>query len=179
MLKQHFLHGSLDETIYMRQLPGFEVEGQCDKVCLLKRSLYGLKQSPRQWYIRFDDYILSKGFKKSCYDNCVYYRKYTKGEFVYLLLYVDDMLVACKDRAEINATKQLLMCEFDMKELGDAKKILGMEIKWNRDLRQLKLTQTGYVNKVLQNFDMNKLKSVVTLLAQHFKLSNRDSPSTE
>ncbi|GKF02781.1 retrovirus-related pol polyprotein from transposon TNT 1-94 [Tanacetum coccineum] len=74
------------EVIYMRQPPGYE---RGDKVCLLKKSLYGLKQSPRQWYKRFDEYMLSNGFKRSSYDSCVYYRSYAPGEYIYLLLYVD------------------------------------------------------------------------------------------
>jgi hypothetical protein len=53
------------------------------------------KQSPRQWYSRFDEYMLSNGFKRSSYDSCVYYRSYAPGEYIYLLLYVDDMLIAC------------------------------------------------------------------------------------
>ncbi|GKB43182.1 retrotransposon protein, putative, ty1-copia subclass [Tanacetum coccineum] len=72
-VKTTFLHGNLEEVIYMRQPPGYE---QGNKVCLLKKSLYGLKQSPRQWYRRFDEYMLSNGFKRSSYDSCVYYRSY-------------------------------------------------------------------------------------------------------
>ncbi|GKF97224.1 retrovirus-related pol polyprotein from transposon TNT 1-94, partial [Tanacetum coccineum] len=118
-VKMAFLHGNLKEVIYMRQPPGYE---QGNKVCLLKRSLYGLKQSPRQWYRRFDEYMLRNGFKHSSYDDCVYYRSYAPGEYIYLLLYVDDMLIAYKSNAEIGSTKSLLKKEFDMKELGEAKK---------------------------------------------------------
>ncbi|GJT88575.1 retrovirus-related pol polyprotein from transposon TNT 1-94 [Tanacetum coccineum] len=89
----------------MRQPPGYE---QGNKVCLLKKSLYGLKQSSRKWYRRFDEYTLSNGFKRSSYDSCVYYRSYAPGEYIYLLLYVDDMLIACKSKAEIGSTMSLL-----------------------------------------------------------------------
>nr|GEY07578.1 retrotransposon protein, putative, Ty1-copia subclass [Tanacetum cinerariifolium] len=75
-VKTTFLHGNLEEMIYMRQPPGYE---QGNKVCLLKKSLYGLKQSPRQWYRRFDEYILSNGFKRNSYDNCVYHKSYALG----------------------------------------------------------------------------------------------------
>ncbi|KAJ0489574.1 putative RNA-directed DNA polymerase [Helianthus annuus] len=178
-VKTTFLHGNLEENIYMRQPPGFEVEGQDDKVCLLKKSLYGLKQSPRQWYKRFDDYVVSHGFSRCSYDCCVYYKEYSEREYVYLLLYVDDMLLACKDKAQVEATKKLLMCEFDMKELGEAKKILGMEIHRNRESGILRLTQESYVKKVLNNFFMEQSKSVQTPLAMHFKLSNKDSPQND
>ncbi|GJU53066.1 copia LTR rider [Tanacetum coccineum] len=130
-VKTAFLHGNLEETIYMRQPPGFE-EGTGNKVCLLKKSLYGLKQSPRQWYKRFDVYMISNGFSRSSYDSCVYFKEFAPGMYIYLLLYVDDMLIACKSKSEIEYTKGLLRKEFDMKELGPARKILGMEIVRDR-----------------------------------------------
>ncbi|GKB29382.1 retrovirus-related pol polyprotein from transposon TNT 1-94, partial [Tanacetum coccineum] len=101
--KTAFLHGNLEEVIYMRQPPRYE---QGNKVCLLKKSLYGLKQSPRQWYKRFDEYTLSNEFKRSSYDRCVYYMSYAL-----------DWVSKC-----------LLKKEFNMKELGEANKILDMEI---------------------------------------------------
>ncbi|GJX33127.1 retrovirus-related pol polyprotein from transposon TNT 1-94 [Tanacetum coccineum] len=123
-VKMAFLHGNLEETIYMRQPPGFEEETS-NKVCLLKKSLYGLKQSPRQWYRRFDVYMINNGFSHSNYDSCVYFKEFAPGMYIYLLLYVDDMLIACKSKYEIEYTKGLLRKEFDMKELGPARKILG------------------------------------------------------
>ncbi|GJU05386.1 retrotransposon protein, putative, ty1-copia subclass [Tanacetum coccineum] len=131
---------NLEEVIYIRQPPGYK---QGNKVCLLKKSLYGLKQPPRQWYMRFDEYMLSNGFKRSSYDNCIYYRLYAPGEFIYLLLDVDDMLIACKSKAEIGSTKSLLTKEFDMMELGEANKILGMEIVMDRSRKILRVSQSG------------------------------------
>ncbi|GJV25727.1 retrotransposon protein, putative, ty1-copia subclass [Tanacetum coccineum] len=172
-VKTTFLHGNLEEVIYMKQPPGYE---QGNKVCLLKKSLYGLKQSPRQWYRRFDEYMLSNGFKRSSYDSCVYYRSYAPGEYIYLLLYVDDMLIACKSKAEIGSTKSLLKKEFDMKELGEAKKILGMEIVRDRSRKILKVSQSGYVSNILNNFRIDNGKSVKMPLGGHFKLSLKDCP---
>lgn len=96
-----------------------------DKVSLLKRSLYGLKQSPRQWYKRFDTFILKNGFKRCEYDGCVYLKKTEHGAIVYLLLYVDDMLIACSNKGEIEKVKVMLASEFEMKNKGAASKILG------------------------------------------------------
>ncbi|GJU56974.1 retrovirus-related pol polyprotein from transposon TNT 1-94 [Tanacetum coccineum] len=172
-VKTAFLHGNLEEVIYMKQPPGYE---QGNKVCLLKKSLYGLKQSPRQWYRRFDEYMLSNGFKRSSYDSCVYYRSYAPGEYIYLLLYVDDMLIACKSKAEIGSTKSLLKKEFDMKELGEAKKILGMEIVRDQSRKILRVSQSGYVSKILNNFRIDNGKSVKMPLGGHFKLSLKDYP---
>ncbi|GJS49755.1 retrovirus-related pol polyprotein from transposon TNT 1-94 [Tanacetum coccineum] len=127
-VKTTFLLGNLEKVIYMRHPPGYE---QGNKVCLLKKYLYGLKQSPSQWYKRFDEYMLSNGFKHSSYDSCIYYRSYAPSEYIYLLSYVDNMMIACKSKAELGLPS-LLKKEFDMKELGEAKKILGMEIVRDR-----------------------------------------------
>ncbi|CAM8923992.1 unnamed protein product [Rhodiola kirilowii] len=115
----------------MRQPEGFVVGDPENKVCLLKRSLYGLKQSPRLWYRRFDEFMINCGFKRSDFDWCIY-SKHVQGESeIYLLLYVDDMLIASHDITAINKLKVQLSVNFEMKDFGGAKKILGMQIKRN------------------------------------------------
>jgi hypothetical protein len=126
-----FLHGELEEEIYMDQPEGFMVHGKENFVCKLKKSLYGLKKSPRQWYKRFDSFMISNGFKKSRYDRCVYI-KFVNGSPIYLLLYVDDMLIAAKSKKEIATLMAQLSSEFEMKDLRAARKILGMEIGRDR-----------------------------------------------
>lgn len=74
-VKTAFLHGKLEETIYMRQPEGYAEKWNEGNVCLLQKSLYGLKQSPRQWYKRFDDFITGNQFMRSSYDNCVYFKE--------------------------------------------------------------------------------------------------------
>ncbi|GJV90022.1 retrotransposon protein, putative, ty1-copia subclass [Tanacetum coccineum] len=175
-VKTVFLHGNLEEVVYTREPPGYE---QGNMVCLLKKSLYGLKQSPRQWYRRFDEYMLSNGFKRGNYDSCVYYRSYAPGEYIYLLLYIDDMLIACKSKAEIGSTKSLLKKEFDMKELGEVKKILGMEIVRDQSHKILRVSQSGYISKILNNFRIDNGKSVKMSLGGHFKLSLKDYPVSD
>ncbi|GKC03026.1 retrovirus-related pol polyprotein from transposon TNT 1-94 [Tanacetum coccineum] len=125
---------------------------------------------------RFDEYMLSNGFKRSSYDSCVYYRSYAPGEYIYLLLYVDDMLIACKSKAGIGSTKSLLKKEFDVKELKQVKKILGMEIIWDRSRKILRVSQSGYVSKILNNFRIDSGKSVKMALGGHFKLLLKDCP---
>ena len=104
-VKTAFLHGRLQEEILMTQPEGFVSSEYPDHVCLLKKSLYGLKQSPRQWYLRFDEFMISHGFMRCNFDCCVYYKKIDSDHHIYLLLYVDDMLIACKVREEIEALK--------------------------------------------------------------------------
>jgi hypothetical protein len=121
----------LEEEIYIDQPEGFMVHGKENFVCKLKKSLYGLKKSPRQWYKRFDSFMISNGFKKSRYDRCVYI-KFVNGSPIYLLLYVDDMLIAAKSKKEIATLMAQLSSEFEMKDLRAARKILGMEIGRDR-----------------------------------------------
>ena len=177
-VKTAFLHGELEEQIYMSQPEGFVIPGMENHVCLLKKSLYGLKQSPRQWYKRFDTFMICNGFIRSSYDSCVYHRKLSDDSFIYLLLYVDDMLIAAKSMSQVNILKKQLSDEFEMKDLGAAKKILGMEIIRDRSVGKLFLSQQTYVEKVLQRFNMNNSKPVTVPFAAHFKLSADMSPKT-
>ncbi|KAL0293414.1 UNVERIFIED_CONTAM: Retrovirus-related Pol polyprotein from transposon TNT 1-94 [Sesamum radiatum] len=170
-VKTAFLHGDLEEQIYMEQPDGFTQPGHEHLVCKLKKSLYGLKQSPRQWYKRFDSHMLQIGYKRCEYDCCVYVKSLDNGSFIFLLLYVDDMVIAAKSMHDILALKALLSQEFEMKDSGAATKILGMEIHRDRGSRKLWLSQRGYVEKVLDRFGMSKAKPVSTPLANHFKLS--------
>ncbi|KAH9651061.1 hypothetical protein KPL70_026606 [Citrus sinensis] len=170
-VKTAFLHGNLEEQILMAQPEGFECKGKEDYVCLLHKSLYGLKQSPRQWYRRFDDFMVSKGYHRSRYDSCVYFGGSDQGGVAYLLLYVDDMLIASKYKSEIERLKNLLKAEFEMKDLGNAKRILGMDIIRDRSAGTLFLSQEKYIKKVLERFEMQDCKPVQTPLGPQFKLS--------
>ena len=179
-VKTAFLHGDFKEEIYMTQPEGFKVAGKENWVCKLNKSLYGLKQSPRQWYKRFDKFMQDQRYTRSKYDHCVYFHKLQNGSYVYLLLYVDDMLIAAKSQFEIDRLKAQLSKEFEMKDLGEAKKILGMEISRDRQRGKLCLTQKQYLKKVLQHFGINDdSKPVSTPLAPHLKLSSQLSPKTD
>ena len=122
--------------------------------------------------------MMSQDFKRSNYDSCVYL-KFDKGPLIYLPIYVDDMLIAAKDKNAITKLKNQLSREFEMKDLGEAKKILGMEISRNRSIGKLYLSQISYINKVLHRFNMQNAKPVSTPLAGHFRLSSRFSPQTK
>lgn len=126
-VKTTFLNGELEEEIYIEQPEGFVVPGKEKKVCKLIKSLYGLKQAPKQWHAKFDQTMLSNGFKINECDKCVYIKD-TPNQEVILCLYVDDMLIMSKDIANIKATKRMLASKFDMKDLGVADVILGIKI---------------------------------------------------
>ena len=165
-----FLHGTLEEEIYMEQPEGFQVKGKKDHTCLLQKALYGLNQTPRQWNKCFDQFVVSHRFLKSEYDHCVYIKEVTKDTCIYMLLYVDDMLVASRDAAEIRKVKQLLSSRFEMKDLGPARRILGMDIERDRERGILTLCQSGCIRKILRIFNMDESKSVSTPVGAHFKL---------
>jgi hypothetical protein len=104
----------------------------------LKKSLYGLKKAPRQWYLKFDRFMTKQGYSRCHSDHCVYFKRLENGNYIILLLYVDDMLVAESNMQDINVLKKKLSNSFSMKDLGAAKKILGMRI--TRDGKNHKLT---------------------------------------
>ena len=178
-VKTAFLHGELEEVIYMQQPEGFVVSGAETQVCRLRKSLYGLKQSQRQWYKKFDSYMLRIGYSRCEFDCCVYMRLCEDSSPIYLMLYVDDMLIASKNLHEIECLKALLSKDFEMKNLGAAKKILGMEIHSDRSNGRLWLTQRSYLEKIVELFGMGNAKAVSTPLANHFKLSNAQCPKSE
>ena len=154
------------------------VPGKENFVCKLKKSLYGLKQSLRQWYKRFDSFMISNGFKRSQYDSCVYI-KFVNGSPIYLLLYVDDILIAAKSKKEIATLKVQLSSEFEMKDRGVARKILDMEIGRDRKSGLLFLSQRNYIQKVLCCFNMHDSNPVSTPIAPHYKLSSTQCPTKD
>jgi len=178
-VKTAFLYGDLEEQIFMQQPEGFEVGSKGEKVCLLHKSLYGLKQSPRQWYLKFDEFMISHGYQRSEYDWCVYFKDLKISGFIYLLLYVDDMLLVCKEKSDLNRLKAQLNQRFKMKDLGPAKKILGMEIIRDRKNKKLCLYQQSYLGKVLDRYEMSLSKTVTTPIPQHYKLSSAQSPQSQ
>ncbi|KAI3767934.1 hypothetical protein L2E82_18363 [Cichorium intybus] len=177
-VKTAFLHGDLEEDIYMAQPEGFPTVGKENLVCKLKKSLYGLKQAPRQWYLKFDSFMQRSGYHRCEMDHCCYLKKFNSS-YIILLLYVDDMLIAGSDMQEINKLKKQLSREFEMKDLGAAKQILGMSIARNRVTGTLKLSQTKYIKKVLEKFSMADAKARSTPLGSQLKLSKKQSPKTE
>ena len=106
-VKTAFLNGDLHENVYMAQPEGFAVEGKEHMGCKLKKSLYGLKQASRQWYIKFDEVIRNFGFSENKVDNCIYI-KFKGKDFTILVLYVDDILLASSNKDMLYETKSFL-----------------------------------------------------------------------
>ena len=177
-VKTAFLNGDLNEEVYMMQPEGFVANDSGKLVCRLKKSIYGLKQASRQWYLKFHSVVTSYGFVENKVDQCIYC-KVSGRKFIFLILYVDDILLASSDLGLLHETKRMLSNNFDMKDLGEASFVLGIEIHRNRSCRLLGLSQRAYVDRVLERFSMQLCKPGIAPVCKGDKLSLAQCPQSE
>ncbi|KAK9089019.1 hypothetical protein Scep_028101 [Stephania cephalantha] len=177
-VKTAFLNGDLEEEVYMDQPEGFLTTGKENLVCKLKKSIYGLKQASRQWYIKFNNTITSYGFVENTVDRCIY-MKISGSKFVILVLYVDDILLAANDVAMLHDVKRFLSINFEMKDMGEASYVIGIEIFRDRSQGLLGLSQKGYINKVLERFQMDKCSAGIVLIQKRDKFSLMQCPHND
>ncbi|KAM2889718.1 hypothetical protein FF1_013304 [Malus domestica] len=135
-VKTAFWNGYLEEDLYMTQPEGFVSKSKKTKVCKLQRSIYGLKQASRSWNIHFDTKIKSFGFTQNEDNNCVD-QKVIGSAIVFLVLYVDDMLLFGNDVVVLSFVKVWLSKTFHMKDLGDASYVLGIKLYHDRSRKLL------------------------------------------
>ena len=156
-VKTAFLHGSLDEEIYMEQPIGFT--DNTDKVCRLLKSLYGLKQASRKWNERFLDFIKKMNFEISKVDPCVFIKR-EDGSLTLMTIYVDDGLIASNDRLVIDIISKQLEKEFEVK-IGEVNCYLGLEIRRNEKGSYI-CDQKSYIDKLLRKYGMENSRPVAT-----------------
>ena len=156
-VKTAFLNGDLEETVYMTQPEGFEVNGSNGKACKLLKSIYGLKQASRSWKKCFDKVIKQFGFYQSTKEACGY-RKVQGSAIVFIVLYVNDLLLIGNDIALLPSVKAWLSKNFSMKDMGEATYILGIRIYRDRSKRLLRLSQSLYIETILKRFFMENSK---------------------
>ena len=156
-VKTAFLNGDLKENVYLAQPKGFVLEEKERMGCRLKKYIYGLKQASKLWYLKFDSTIRKFGFQENIEDNCVY-AKFKDEKYIFLVLYVDDILLASSDVNLLLETKKFLSSKFDMKDLGEASFVLGIEIHRDRGKEVLGLSQKAYLEKVLRKYSMQNCK---------------------
>ncbi|KAL0546795.1 hypothetical protein IC582_016708 [Cucumis melo] len=155
-VKIAFLNGNLEESIYMVQPEGLIQKGQEQKVCKLQKSIYGLKQASRSWNIRFDNAIKSYGFKQNVEEPCVY-KRITNSTVAFLVLYVDEILLIGNDVDRLTDIKKWLATQFQMKDLGNAQYVLGIQTVRNRKNKTLTMSQTSYID-MLSRYKMQNSK---------------------
>ncbi|KAL4033283.1 hypothetical protein IC575_006370 [Cucumis melo] len=176
-VKTAFLNGNLEETIYMQQPEGFIIPGQEQKICKLNRSIYGLKQASRSWNIRFDTAIKSYGFDQIVDEPCVYKRIINKS-VAFLVLYVDDILLIGNDIGLLTDIKQWLATQFQMKDLGEAQFVLGIQIFRDRKNKTLALSQASYIDKIVVKYSMQNSKRGLLPFRHGVTLSKEQCPKT-
>jgi hypothetical protein len=126
-VKNTFLHGDLQEEVYMELPPGFGTSETTGKVCKLRKSIYGLKHSPRAWFDRFRKAICSMGYSQCNGDHTLFYR-HSKQCITILAIYVDDIIITGDDVEEIGRLRGKLSKTFEVKDLGKLKYFLGIEV---------------------------------------------------
>jgi hypothetical protein len=137
----------------MIQPEGFIDPKNTEKICKLQKSIYGFKQASRSWNIHFDEVVKLFGFIKNEEEPCVY-RKVRGSAVVFLILYVDDIMLIENDIPMLEVTKSSLGKSLSMKDLGEAEYILGIKIYRYRSKRLIGLSQDRYIDEVLKRFNM-------------------------
>jgi histone deacetylase 1/2 len=167
-IQNAFLHGDLEEEVYMKQSPGYEDKNLPGYVCKLDKALYGLKQARRAWYARLSSKLMGLGFKPSKADTSLFY--FNKGDLtIFVLIYVDDIIVAGSSKEATTGLLRSLGREFALKDLGELHYFLGIEVTKLRD--GIFLTQDKYASDLLKKMNMADCKPVSSPLSTSEKLS--------
>ena len=164
-----FLNGELKEQVYMKQPEGYVEEGKEGLVCKLRRSIYGLKQSPRCWNVALDSQLKRMGFTQTTGDPCLYVS--TEGEPFIVAVYVDDVLLAGKSDRRIKEVKCALSSQFNVKDMGELKYFLGVKVVQDIPGGTIWMGQPSYTETVLREFSMVDAKAVKTPMNSSVKLS--------
>lgn len=168
-VKNAFLNGELSEEVYMDSPPGWE-ESFRGKVCKLRRSLYGLKQSPRAWFERFTGTVKKYGYLQCQADHTLFTKHSSSGSITMLIVYVDDIVLTGNDDKEIQQLKSFLAREFEIKDLGNLKYFLGMEVA--RSKKGICINQRKYVLDLLKETGMTNCKPAETPMDLSTKLGS-------
>ena len=143
-VKNAFLNWNLSEEVYMQPLLGLSIDP--NKVCHLRRALYGLKQTLRSWFAKFSFTISRLSYIANHYDSALFFRRTNKSTIL-LLLYVNDMIITGDDLSSIQELNDFLSLQFEMKDLGHLSYFLGLEI--THSIYELYFTQAKYASELL------------------------------
>uniref|UniRef100_A0A803QH13 Polyprotein n=1 Tax=Cannabis sativa TaxID=3483 RepID=A0A803QH13_CANSA len=165
-----FLHGDLHEDVYMTIPQGYSPKGELppNAVCKLNKSLYGLKQASRQWFEKFSTTLEHEGFHHSATDHSLFI-KYFGDKFILLLVYVDDVILVSNHAQELEALKVRLNNKFKLKDLGELRYFLGLEIAGSKE--GIFVSQRGYALQLLEDLGYLGSKPVSTPMESNLKLS--------
>lgn len=166
-----FLHGDLHETVYMKQPPGFVEPSLPNHVCLLSKSLYGLKQSPRAWFQTLSSALIAYGFHGSQYDPSLFVL-HSNGRTIIFLVYVDDIIVTGTHLDSIQTLIVHLQSQFALKDLGPLHYFLGIEVSSHNN--GLHLCQAKYINDLISRAHMQDAHPYPSPMASNLTLSKHD-----
>lgn len=169
-VKNAFLNGDLVEEVYMDMPPGFETNCTRGKVCRLRKSLYGLKQSPRAWFDKFTRVLKQDGYLQSQADHTLFIKHFTNGKITMLIVYVDDIVLTGNYEEEMRRLKLLLSKEFEIKDLGHLRYFLGMEVA--RSSKGISVSQRKYVLDLLKETGNSGCRPVDTPMDPNTKLKS-------
>ena len=170
-----FLHGDLKENLYMYLPKGYEIE---NKVCKLDKAIYGLKKAPLYWYQKFDSFMLDQGFYKNKCDNCLYV-KINHNIVIYVLIFVDNILISGSCANEIEILKTNLNKSFKMKDMGLLNYFLGISVEQDVNNGIIILNQKQYLENVLRKFYMLNCKPVDTPMDCNFDYESLERDKSE
>lgn len=148
-----FLNGLLQEEIYMSLPKGF---GETNKVCRLIKSLYGLKQAARVWNSTIHETLVNINFVQSKVDKCLYIYKHG-NDICYLVIHVDDLLIASPNKSLIESLAEKIALKFDIKSEGAIRHFLGMDIIKTQN-GAYAISQETYINKIASELDLTDIK---------------------
>ncbi len=163
-----FLHGDLQKEMCMEQTPGYVDRTHPNLVYRLKKALYGLKQAPRAWLEKIGEYLVTSGFQTSNVDFSLYVKKTDHG-IVVIVIYVDDLIITGDSDADISDLNKLLKQKFEMKDLGELRYFLGIEVIHSP--KGIWLLQRQYALNKLAEYGMTGCKPISIPLEQNVKLS--------
>jgi len=168
-----FLHGDLDEEVYMTPSPGL-ITYKPNQVCRLTKSLYGLKQASRQWFSKLSSFLISAGFIQSSSNYSLFIKKIACIFTALLVYYVDDIILAGNSMYEINSIKNSMHSNFRIKDPGQLKYFLGLEIA--RRKKGIHICQRKYALDILNECEMLASKPSSTPLIRDTKVLFEDKP---
>jgi hypothetical protein len=173
-VKTAFLHGPLDEVVYMRQPPGFEEKGKENWVCRLKKAVYGLHQAPRAFYTHTTKVLAKSGFKPIHGDPSIFVRNQA-SHVSFIGLYVDDAIIASTSPTQLGQIRQFLDYPFKMTWTTDPKMLLGNEPKRDRNVGTMRISQRHYAEDILQTFGRTDCTPKKSPLSKSYPAHPKDS----
>nr|GEW91104.1 copia-type polyprotein [Tanacetum cinerariifolium] len=171
-VKSAFLHGVLEEEVYVQQPQGYVVKNSEHKVYKLHKALYGLKQAPRAWFSRIETYFIKAGFTRSNSEHTLFIKRTLDGKMLFVNIYVDDLLFTGNDEQLLNEFKESMKCEFEMSDLGKMRYFMGIDVL--QTAAGIHVSQYKYAIEILSRFKMSDCNAVMNPIVPGCKLKSEE-----